>query len=460
MKDPTAAQINSSASSTDAIDTQIPVVHKKALRQESLRSKLGRKMTLQSLLIALVAVLGIGFASVVIEQFLVREALNREAQHFWEHYRQDPNFAVPNTDNLKGYIHGVGEETEMPLELQGYGLGYHKVHGQVAHSLLYTTQEAGQHLHLLFDGKAVTRLAFFFGVFPLTIVLILIYLTAWWVYRESAVLLSPIVWLANKFDRFDPAHPEARLEDLAEIPGDLDWEVETLFRSFSSYSHRIRRFVERERAFTRDASHEFRTPLTVIKMASDMLLAEPELDPYVQRYVTRIKGAARDMEELIDAFLILARETDKEFEELPVDIGEVVEHELNAAKVYLEGKPIELTVVHENTLVFSTARKVVSILLGNLIRNAVLYTDEGQVTITIRGNRVIVADTGIGMCGEQIKRIFQPYYRASLDENRQRKGYGVGLTIVKRLADRFNWDVSVTSEKGAGTTFIVDFSPT
>ncbi len=417
-------------------------------------------MTLQSLLIALVAILGIGFASVVIEQFLVREALNREAQHFWENYRLDPNFQVPNTDNLKGYLHDAGVEDDLPLELQDHGLGYHKVHGQAAHSLLYTTEYQDEHLHLLFDGKSVLRLAIFFGIFPLTIVLILIYVTAWWVYRESNVFLSPIVWLANKFDRFDPAHPDARLDDLDTIPGDVDWEVEKLFQSFSSYSRRIRQFVERERAFTRDASHEFRTPLTVIKMASDMLLSEDELDEHVKKYVTRIKGSARDMEELIDAFLILARETDKEFEETDVVVSEVVERELRSAQLYLENKPVEIIVKEESPLMLSTARKVVAIVLGNLIRNAILYTNEGTVEITIGQNWVKIADTGIGMSAEQIKKIFQPYYRAEGENKTERKGYGIGLTIVKRLCSRFNWQVSVDSEQGVGTTFQVDFAQT
>ena len=429
------------------------------LRDSTIRSKLSRKMTLQSLLIALVAVLGIGFASVVIEQFLVREALNREAQHFWDIYKTNPDFPAPNTDNLKGYLHAIADGEEvLPEELRGYGLGYHKVHGQVAHSLLYTSEYEGNHLHLLFDGRSVLRLALFFGVFPLTIVLILIYVTAWWVYRESNMLLSPIVWLANKFDRFDPAHPDANLDDLEEVPGDLDWEVEKLYSSFSSYSRRIKQFVERERAFTRDASHEFRTPLTVIKMASDMLLSENDLDEFVRRYVTRIKGSARDMEELIDAFLILARETDKEFEQDEVVVADVVNRELQAASIYLEDKPIRIEVVEESPLVLSTARKVLSIVLGNLIRNAVIYTNEGSVTVTIKENSVLVTDTGIGMSEEQTRKIFQPYYRAECANKSNRKGYGVGLTIVRRLCGRFNWTVDVASEEGAGTTFTVNFT--
>jgi len=414
-------------------------------------------MTLQACLIGLVAVLSIGFASVVIEQFLVREALTGESDHFWESYQVDKTFSPPNTENLKGYLTGIDSSEGLPEELQGYGLGFQKMHGQTAHSLMYTTEREGKRLYLLFDGKSVLRLALYFGVFPLTIVLVLIYTTAWWVYRESNYLLSPIVWLANKFDRFDPAHADASLEDLSNIPGDVDWEVEKLVSSFSSYSRRIQRFVERERAFTRDASHEFRTPLTVIKMASDLLLAEQDLDDYSKKFVTRIKGSARDMEELIDAFLILARETDKEFEDEQTIIVNVIEREIKSAEIYLDDKPVTIEIDEQYPLQLYTARKVVGIVLGNLIRNAILYTNEGSVSVVIKEHSVVIQDTGIGMCEEQIKKIFQPYYRAEQSGKTTRKGYGVGLTIVKRLSTRFNWIVDVESERDVGTRIEVHF---
>ena len=414
-------------------------------------------MTLQACLIGLVAILGIGFASIVIEQFLVREALRGEAEHFWQLYQNDNDYPPPNTANLKGYVAPVDSTQGIPDDLLGWGLGYHKMHGQTAHSLLYTTEKFDHRLYLLFDGKSVLRLALFFGVFPLTIVLVLIYVTAWWVYQESKFLLSPIVWLANKFDRYDPARSPEGLDDLSEIPGDVDWEVEKLVTSFRSYSKRIQQFVERERTFTRDASHEFRTPLTVIKMASDLLLAEQELDEYSKKYVTRIKGSARDMEELIDAFLILARETDKEFEDQHIIVADLVAKEVANAEIYLEDKPVSIDLDLQYPLELFTAEKVVAIVLGNLIRNAVLYTNEGTVTIRIKQSSVEIADTGIGMTDDQIKRIFQPYYRAEHSGKTKRRGYGVGLTIVKRLSNRFNWRVDVESEINQGTRIEVFF---
>ena len=427
------------------------------LSQSAIRSKLGRKMTLQACLIGLVAILGIGFASIVIEQFLVREALRGEAEHFWQLYQNDNDYPPPNTANLKGYVAPVDSTQGIPDDLLGWGLGYHKMHGQTAHSLLYTTEKFDHRLYLLFDGKSVLRLALFFGVFPLTIVLVLIYVTAWWVYQESKFLLSPIVWLANKFDRYDPARSPEGLDDLSEIPGDVDWEVEKLVTSFRSYSKRIQQFVERERTFTRDASHEFRTPLTVIKMASDLLLAEQDLDEYSKKYVTRIKGSARDMEELIDAFLILARETDKEFEDQHIIVADLVAKEVANAEIYLEDKPVSIDLDLQYPLELFTAEKVVAIVLGNLIRNAVLYTNEGTVTIRIKQSSVEIADTGIGMTDDQIKRIFQPYYRAEHSGKTKRRGYGVGLTIVKRLSNRFNWRVDVESEINQGTRIEVFF---
>lgn len=157
------------------------------------------------------------------------------------------------------------------------------------------------------------------------------------------------------------------------------------------------------------------------------------------------------MEELIDAFLVLARETDKEFEHEYVLVRDLVDREINLASIYLDGKDINVQVVDEYSLELISAQKVLSIVLGNLIRNAILYTHEGKVTITIRENSVVIADTGIGMDAEQLKRIFQPYYRADNENKTNRQGYGVGLTIVRRLSNRFNWKVDVQSEVNVGT---------
>ncbi|MCB1602849.1 MAG: HAMP domain-containing histidine kinase, partial [Xanthomonadales bacterium] len=88
------------------------------------------------------------------------------------------------------------------------------------------------------------------------------------------------------------------------------------------------------------------------------------------------------------------------------------------------------------------------------IRNAVSYTDEGRVRVIVDPGMVTVEDTGVGMSEEDLKQIFQPFFRA---EHGRRGGIGVGLTIVKRLSDRFRWPIEFESKLGEGTKVKVRF---
>jgi len=92
-------------------------------------------------------------------------------------------------------------------------------------------------------------------------------------------------------------------------------------------------------------------------------------------------------------------------------------------------------------------------MFGNIIRNAILYTSEGSVDITLTKNSVLVKDSGEGMARQQVKHVFKPYYRGKSDSH----GYGVGLTIVKRLSDRFNWPINIKSAIGTGTSIEILF---
>ena len=194
-----------------------------------------------------------------------------------------------------------------------------------------------------------------------------------------------------------------------------------------------------------------------------MLSNEPDLNKYSKKYVEKIKSSTKDIGALIDVFLVLARETYKEFDYEDVEVVKLVENEVSASEILLENKSIEIRVDVEHDLILHTAKQVLSIVLGNLIRNAMIYTKKGQVVVTVKEKSVVISDTGIGMDSTQIERIFQPYYRVSeSDQSRQksnsRKGYGVGLTIVKRLSNRFNWTLDVKSKINQGTNIEVFFN--
>jgi signal transduction histidine kinase len=230
--------------------------------------------------------------------------------------------------------------------------------------------------------------------------------------------------------------------------------VRELADALSRYAQRLTSFVERERYFTRDASHELRSPLTVIGMAAERLLAEPNLSDGGRRSAERIRRAARDMQELTRAFLLLARESETGLPVEPVCVNDVLADELERARLLAEGKPVSSSLRAACRLYLDAPEKVLSVLLGNLLRNAFSYTDAGEVSVEVEPGRVVIRDTGVGIPSDKVSEMYRPFVRA--DENR-RGGHGVGLTIVRRLSDRFGWPVQIESETGVGTRVEIRF---
>src|SRR5690606_24887876 len=119
-------------------------------------------------------------------------------------------------------------------------------------------------------------------------------------------------------------------------------EMRALSSALSGLAARISDFVQRERDFTRDASHELRTPLTVIRVAADMMAGDPAMPTHARRSLHRVQQSVQDMEALVDAFLILARERGVAPQSEDFDVGDVVREEVEKAQGILAGKDVEL----------------------------------------------------------------------------------------------------------------------
>lgn len=420
-----------------------------------LRAKIGIAFILQAAAISCGTVLGVYGAAAVLEDVLMKRALREETAHYLELLERNPAQATPDTHNMKGYLQRVGTSEEtLPAEMRGLGLGYHVLRTAQSRALVYVSDAAAGRLYLVIDQAHIGQLALFFGLVPLTLVLLFIYLATWLTYRLSRRAISPVIWLANEVKSWDAKNPDFSALAPDRVPADIEGETLLLSEAIYGFGKRIGEFVERERNFTRDASHELRTPLTVIRMASDILLSDTEMDDYGRRNVQRVARSARDMEALIEAFLLIARESENA---LPADdfaVNTVARDEMERAEALVGDKPVTLHLVERAQFCLHAPSKVVGVLIGNLIRNAVSYTDHGAVTVTVDLGEIVVEDTGIGMSADELKQIFQPFFRA---QHSRGGGHGVGLTIVKRLSDRYRWPITFTSEAGKGTRVCVRF---
>jgi len=259
----------------------------------------------------------------------------------------------------------------------------------------------------------------------LVAVIALIALTTVLAWLATGRVWRPVRALARMASRWDAQHPDQDVLTLEKMFAGADADVAALARGLHGFAMRIAGYNQRERNFTRDASHELRSPLTVIKMSIDMLGEEPELSDFGQRSVSRIKRAAREMEALVEALLILAREKDNGIEEGHFEVNDVLRLELDFARELLEGLPIQLRLDEPARFALEGSPRVFAVLVWQLIRNACQQTEQGRIVVTVMPGVVTVAnrtEPPIGGLGEH-----------GVDR------HGFELAIAKRISERFGW---------------------
>lgn len=420
---------------------------------QGLSRKIRIAFIIQVVLASLAIVLGVFLVSAVIKHSLINTALQEEAAHYWNLYGASESQPPPNTYNMRGYLVQRGHSSlVLPENLRALKAGFFELKDDGL--LVLVDEKPAGRLYLVFQRSQAERLAFYFGTLPIILTLVAIYFVSWLTYRASKRLVSPVSWLARQVSEWDPRRPDVSGLASDKLPPDVQGEARQLAAALHGLAQRVSTHVERERDFTRDASHELRTPLTVIRVASDMAMAE-ESSPRVTRSLQRIQRAGRDMEAVIDAFLILAREVDVEPQSEDFDLADIVLDEADNARGLLIGKHVDLAVTCNAKPRLHAPPRVMHVVVSNLLRNACNYTDEGSIDVILEQDRIIVRDTGLGMSEDAMAHAFEPFYRA--DPSRQ-QGTGLGLSIVRKLCDRFGWKVELDSTLGRGTTASIRFA--
>ena len=413
--------------------------------------RFSRTITFHLLLVVFAAILGTWGAGWVMKELLVRQALDTEAEDFWDHRKKNASFPLPDTRNLTAYF---SDSVDTPEVLRDLSPGFHDMTGHHHSYNVLVSERDGESLVLVFEGEQVRALTLWFGLVPLALVLIVVYVSLYLVYRVYRSSVSPVVRLADQVESLQleaSQHPDF---DVSDLPDGTDREIVVLGDALKHLVERVNAFVAREREFTRDVSHELRSPLTVMRVACDLALKDDALSDRARKSVTKIQRAAVQMTNLVEAFLLLAREPDRDIEANMICINDLLAEEVDRASILLENRSVKLKTDFFNRLLVRAPERVVSVLLGNLLRNACTYTDEGSVLVSIKGKEVTITDTGIGMSEQDQGHAFHAFSRGS---QARPGGHGVGLNIVGKLSDRFGWPVTLRSAQGEGTTALVDF---
>lgn len=414
---------------------------------------------LQAVLGSIVITLGVLLAGIAVRHEVLHERLEREAEMFWVGLGADPGHPLPRTTGMTGYLERAGTaEANLPASLRGAEPGLHWLPAPLAsrkrRSLFVDVRPEGT-LYLTYETGHIDRAILLTGLVSLLLSLFTIYLVSWLTYRISKRLVAPVSWLADVVSRWDPRDPDASAIKPRNLPQDAGSEVRHLSRALVGLADRVGDFVERERDFTRDASHELRTPLTVIRMATDVMLEDPEISARSLRTLARVQRAGRDMEAVIDAFLILAREAEIAPQSAEFDVRDVVREEVDRLRPLLQDKGLAIEVVDDGATRLNAPSHVLNVMLRNLLVNAATFTDRGHIEVRLGPDRIEVRDTGIGMDEQTLSKAFDPFYRADISRP---DGKGMGLSIVRRLGERFGWPVTLRSAPGQGTCAVIHFA--
>jgi signal transduction histidine kinase len=212
-----------------------------------------------------------------------------------------------------------------------------------------------------------------------------------------------------------------------------------------------------QRQFVADASHELRNPLAVIRTNADVALREP-LGDDVRTRLEAVRRASERMRRLVDDLLALARLELAGGQRAEVDLATVVDEvrgELDAL-ARAHGLPLEARA--ECDLRVVADRDAVKRALANLLDNAFRHSPDGapvRVAAERRNGWAVlsVADRGPGLTAEEQERVFERFWRSDASRSRESGGAGLGLAIVRRIAESHGGEVAVTSQPGAGATF-------
>jgi len=160
------------------------------------------------------------------------------------------------------------------------------------------------------------------------------------------------------------------------------------------------------------------------------------------------------MENIIEALLWLSREKVSADPDQKISVLPLVRDIIEENRQLIADKSIDINLVAQGKPILDVSAPLFQIALTNLIQNAVRYTSDGHITIYVREDRVLVCDTGIGIDGSDLENITQPHVRGTGSD-----GFGLGLSIVSRLCDRFGWQFKIESEVDRGTTAQLIFGP-
>jgi signal transduction histidine kinase len=230
-------------------------------------------------------------------------------------------------------------------------------------------------------------------------------------------------------------------------------ELGQLSKSYNQMMTRLEQFFERERSFSRNASHELRNPLTALRVQVDSALAG---DTPAEKVLPILKQELRRLSAILDGLLILSR--DQHISGAVVDLALVLKESVDRARVLAEDKSLVIDYHGPNSVTFKGDKALLSRMVDNLLDNAIKYSNSDQVilelVVTVSYIEVRVSDYGVGVPIDTLKKLTTPFFRV---KQKQGSGVGLGLSVVQQIVEAHSGTLSFENLNPVGFAATIHF---
>lgn len=419
--------------------------------KQSLAQRIIIAFALMSALVAGAFAMGIVATVHLVEEKLISAGLGGDLQRLllmdsvsdWSHR--------PEPDQLFYFSGGPGDFA-LPKDLRNLDAGFHEVFREnLSYHAMVEIVDGRRYVLLQDQSDFEERERVLFAVVLVGFVLSLaLAVFLGWILARK--VMAPVVRLARQVRHRD------QLLGLAPplAPDYAADEVGELAVAFDATLGRLRQALTRERLFTSDVSHELRTPLMVLASSCELLLENPHLDPRGHAQVERIARACEEMRELVQTFLMLARAQREDASMSPQQsVRQIADGLLNLWREPIEAKGLKLIFEPGDPQDTGYNATLLHAVMGNLLRNALHYTEDGFIRLTLTATGFIVEDSGVGIPEDKREAMFEPFVRGS---EKRGEGLGLGLSLVQRICENQGWSVSLTNMEPNGCRFEVELS--
>ncbi len=419
--------------------------------KQSLAQRIIIAFALMSALVAGAFAMGIVATVHLVEEKLISAGLGGDLQRLllmdsvsdWSHR--------PEPDQLFYFSGGPGDFA-LPKDLRHLDAGFHEVFREnLSYHAMVEIVDGRRYVLLQDQSDFEERERVLFAVVLVGFVLSLaLAVFLGWILARK--VMAPVVRLARQVRHRD------QLLGLAPplAPDYAADEVGELAVAFDATLGRLRQALTRERLFTSDVSHELRTPLMVLASSCELLLENPHLDQRGRAQVERIARACEEMRELVQTFLMLARAQREDASMSPQQsVRQIADGLLNLWREPIEAKGLKLIFEPGDPQDTGYNATLLHAVMGNLLRNALHYTEDGFIRLTLTATGFTVEDSGVGIPEDKREAMFEPFVRGS---EKRGEGLGLGLSLVQRICENQGWSVSLTNMEPNGCRFEVELS--